>query len=100
MPERNPRIARDDKYLNFRPAHKKPFCQPHDLVGDIHINKKENFSTMASKIESSGYEPINCLVSSGKRVAIIVPFRDDGSKGNRRCLGPKDKNQIEFAKYY
>ena len=30
---------------------------------------------------SSGYEPQNCVVSSGKRVAIIVPFRDDGSKG-------------------
>ena len=36
---------------------------------------------MASKIVSSGYEPVNCVVSSGKRVAIIVPFRDDGSKG-------------------
>jgi len=59
------------------------------------MNKKENFSKIASKIESSGYEPVNCLVSSGKRVAIIVPFRDDGSKGNRRSLGPKDKNQIK-----
>ena len=42
---------------------------------------------MASKIESSGYEPVNCLVSSGKRVAIIVPFRDDGSKGNQGPQG-------------
>ena len=80
-PDRNLRITRDDKYLYFRPAHKKPFCQPHDLVGEVIMNKKLNISKMASKIVSSGYEPVNCVVSSGKRVAIIVPFRDDGSKG-------------------
>ena len=80
-PERNLRIARAEKYLHFRPAHKKPFCKPHDLVGEVFVNEKLNISKMSSKIVSSGYEPQNCVVSSGKRVAIIVPFRDDGSKG-------------------
>jgi len=79
-PEKNVRTPRDNKYLHFRPAHKKPFCQPHDLVGETTITKQTNISKLAAKMVSSGYEPRNCIVSAGKRVAIIVPFRDDGSK--------------------
>ena len=45
------------------------------------INNQMNISMLATKMVLSGYEPANCIVPSGKRVAIIVPFRDDGSKG-------------------
>ena len=50
------------------------------------INNQMNISMLATKMVLSGYEPANCIVPSGKRVAIIVPFRDDGSKGTVNCL--------------
>ena len=96
-PERNLRIARAEKYLHFRPAHKKPFCQPHDLVGETTITKQTNISKLAAKMVSSGYEPRNCIVSAGKRVAIIVPFRDDGSKG---IVKRSDLNSSSWTQYF
>ena len=50
------------------------------------INNQMNISRLATKMILSGYEPANCIVPSGKRAAIIVPFRDDGSKGTVNCL--------------
>ena len=31
------------------------------------------------RINNSGYEPTDCEVPSGHKVAIIIPYRDDGS---------------------
>ena len=31
------------------------------------------------KIHDSGYEPSNCEVPFGRKVAIVIPYRDDGS---------------------
>ena len=31
------------------------------------------------EIHDSGYEPSNCEVPFGRKVAIIIPYRDDGS---------------------
>ena len=31
------------------------------------------------RINNSGYEPTDCKVPFGQKVAIIIPYRDDGS---------------------
>ena len=58
-----------------------------------------NISKLASKMVLSAYEPANCIVSFGKRVAIIVPFRDDGSKGTYRTVfRPQNKLILSILK--
>ena len=36
-------------------------------------------SEQVHEIHNSGYEPKDCEVPFGRKVAIIIPYRDDGS---------------------
>lgn len=70
-------------------------CQPHNLIGRIKykpvgISDEIDFSAIqipigvAAKMKNSSYSPTqfeNCTIPGGQSVAIIIPFRDDDSKG-------------------
>lgn len=73
-------------------------CQPHNLIGRIKykpvgIPDEIEFSAIqipigvTAKMKNSSYSPTqfeNCTIPGGQSVAIIIPFRDDDSKGISR----------------
>ena len=40
--------------------------------------------SVLQEFHDSGYEPTDCEVPFGRKVAIIIPYRDDGSNGESR----------------
>merc|ERR1711990_207029 len=64
-----------------------PLCEPKKLVGKVavpSIPKPDLDETLGlecelEKFHDSGYEPSNCEVPFGRKVAIVIPYRDDGS---------------------
>ena len=73
-------------------------CQPHNLIGrikykpvdipdEIDCSAIQIPIEVAAKMQNSSYSPTqfeNCTIPEGQSVAIIIPFRDDDSKGNSR----------------
>ena len=75
------------------------YCHPIGLVGPLLISfelKDKNFGVMEKEYETrfknGRFKPTDCIVPARKRVAIIIPFRDDATLVRT--------NQFQWLLYY
>lgn len=80
-----------DDFVEPLGAYDSTFCRPKDLIGHITVsalnasefNDDLNIDPKySSKMPNSRYDPRefeDCVIPNGQKLAIIIPFRDDGS---------------------
>ena len=87
-------FSKNSKTITYAPKANSN-CEPHNLIGRIKYKPitapdEIDFSAIqipnevAAKMANSSYTPThfeNCTIPEGQSVAIIIPFRDNDSKG-------------------
>lgn len=84
-------LSTENDVIDPLPEYHSVFCRPRDLKGHMIISAlnasqfNDDFDidpAYSSKMQDAKYDPTqyeNCLIPTGRKLAIIIPFRDDGS---------------------